>query len=65
MENEIFCDDYYVSDPGDEQGSVFDYFNNHPSSAKVHGEYVDETDEEWVKPKPLLALHQQVFRRGF
>jgi hypothetical protein len=46
MENEIFCDDYYVSDPGDEQGSVFDYFNNHPSSAKVHGEYVDETDEE-------------------
>lgn len=37
---------YIMSDPGDEQENVFNYFNRHPSSAKVFGEYVDETDEE-------------------
>mgnify|MGYP000506782452 CR=1 FL=1 len=46
MESDIFCEDYYISDPGDEQGSVFDYYSEHPSSAQVYGDYVDETDDE-------------------
>ena len=43
--------EYFISDPGDEQGAIFDYFNYHPSAAQIRGAYgvwdhVDETDEE-------------------
>ena len=33
MESELYCEDYYVSDPGDEQSSI-------------GSDYLDETDEE-------------------
>jgi len=46
MESELFCDDYYISDPGDEVKSIFDYFNEHPSSAQIESHYLDTTDEE-------------------
>jgi len=42
---------YILSDPGDEQGAIFDYFTEHPSAAPIRGTYgvwdhVDETEEE-------------------
>jgi len=37
---------YYITDPGDEQDGIFDYFTDHRSSAKVYNDYIDETDEE-------------------
>jgi len=38
---------YYISDPGDEQDGIFDYFTNHPSSAPTFSDSLD--DDDWYE----------------